>query len=97
MKTVILGKITQVSVGNIDPQKYYGVLSCFIDKGFITQEQYCKGSFRVLAASDVTEGNHFCSFKESSDLTEFVKGIIERGEQVFEFDSCKELFAWLAE
>lgn len=97
MKTVILGEVTQVSCENADPQKYYGVLIRDIDKGFITQETYCKGNFRVLASYDLTEGNNYSNFTGAVTLAEFVKEIIQRGEQVFEFDSYKELFKWLAE
>lgn len=97
MKTVIAGEVLQVSCENVDPQKYYGVLVNNIDKGFITQETYCDGDFRVLACSDLTEGNNFYNFRGSETLTEFVKEILQRGEQVFEFNSCKDLFRWLAQ
>lgn len=95
MKTVLIKEPTPAItfVEQADSRKYYG---CLIrdQKGFITARHF-EGPFFAAAAKSITIGNSW-SQKDTS-LANLLRHFILEGFEVFEFETHKELFVWLAE
>jgi hypothetical protein len=99
MKKVILEKpeVAVVELSNVSNEKYYGVSPDYDKKGFITKTDFNLGKYTVLSQRLLTKGNGWDSF-DSQDLKTIIKKLISNTLfTVYEFDTSKELFTWLAE
>lgn len=81
-------------VSNADPNKYYGI-ELWHDKGFILRKEYKEGSYTGIAADLMTQGNSWDGINSES-LPETITNALDAGFSVFEFETSKELFAWLS-
>lgn len=93
MKKVVLdvpGDITPVS--NVSNKKYYA----FKIANFVGTITLKSGMYYCLCADQLTSGNDISGFKNIC-LDAMIKDIVQEGFHVFEFETPKELFAWLAE
>ncbi len=86
---------------NTTVDKFYGIKQRVNDKskGFIRRETYNAGNFILISAeSDLTKGAMWSHWKSSS-LSALITDIVadKLGFDVYEFDTVKELFQWLAE
>lgn len=97
MTRIVLTKAKTKPLDEADETKYYGFVGSYGQKGFITQEHYNCGEFKVLSCEGLTNGNGFSHLNDNS-LAGCIKKIIESSTKmtVFEFDTAPELFAWLA-
>lgn len=100
MKRVIQKEdVDTVAVNRVDPSKYYGVrLLRSVDEysGFISQEEYQSGNFRVMTASGITYGNNWDSFRDEN-LSILLSKLLNNGSfEIFEFDTYQELFQWIS-
>ena len=97
MRKVILNTETNVTaLDNVNVNKYYGIETNSNGRGFITAQQYC-GKYICVSRSGLTYCNGWHDFT-GSDIKEVIKQqIIEHKFVVYEFDTYKELFRWLAE
>ena len=100
MKKVVK-KVTpemEVAIDQVSSVKYYGVLAYSSrNRGFITRFPYWSGSFVALCSSKVTSGNNWDSYT-SNTLSEFISTLLRNGFfTIYEFDTARELFAWVAE
>ena len=80
---------------DVNPYKYYGVSSVHQGKGYITQDNFEEGDFKVMCLSGLTRGNSWLSLRNPS-----LPVLIERclqSKQVFEFNTPQELAKWLSE
>jgi hypothetical protein len=76
--------------------RFYGVDSGS-SKGFICRSKYRTGPFTSFCGDNLTNGNTWSLDPEhSNSLQVAIKEYIRRGFSVFEFESYKELFKWLA-
>lgn len=93
MKKVVLEKPSII----VSVDKYYGILTKdSLVVGFITRERFQRGRFIVRCMSKMlTDGNGWF-FYRSNDLLTTVKKIVNDGFHIFEFDTAKELFIWMA-
>lgn len=104
MKQVIKRTQDDVTfVDEVNARFYYGVLEVnyegkSVQKGFIVQQAYRNGPFIAVCENSMTVGNNWDSYS-CNTLEATVDAIIKSGckKQVFQFDTAKELFAWLAE
>ena len=98
MKQVILKKkpVDVVAVEDISSEKYYGIEESEGYKGFIAAKNYL-GKPLVLAADSVTQGNGWSALDNKTTLKSCIITAINEGCQVYEFNTNKELFAWLAQ
>lgn len=97
MKEVILREPVQnvILVNNVDPMKYYGIISQFKVIGFITKIEYWTGEFIAKGFRELTNGNGWAI--QNSDLTELIKYLINQEFKVYEFDTWQELLKWASE
>jgi hypothetical protein len=80
----------------IHSRNSYGVLLKGDDRRcFIAKDQLLSGFYRVKLAKDITSGNSFGY--QNPDLRSMIVEILSKGNQVFQFDTAKELYLWLAE
>ncbi len=106
MKQIVLTPITiaLTSISNVSPDKCYGVKYHMggdtFRKAFIHREHLDKGVYIARSITELTRGNN-CNrveFDKYTDLTTFIKFLInQRNHTVFEFDTTRELFLWLAD
>lgn len=93
--------IKEVQIPTLDPanvrsNNYYGVIQKHRgDKGFVSTSSY-KGRFIILCVDSLTTGNSFAGCESYATLKELCTENQERFT-IFQFDSYKELFKWLAE
>lgn len=81
----------------IHKRNFYGVLIKG-ERAFIAKDSLFEGPhlpYRLKVAKDITSGNSF-GYVESN-LRKMVTEILSKGHKVFQFDSAKELYLWLAE
>jgi hypothetical protein len=94
MKRVVKYQEDIVFINNVNPNKFYGFL-CDGYKGFITREKYNDGNFIILSITKLTEGNRWPLYK-SNTLFSLINDFSEEYHKVYEFETVKELFNWLA-
>ena len=97
MKKVILNEsqVATIVLDDVTSDKYYGA-QIRDRKGFISRQGYGQGDFRLYAVDSVTVGNAW-SFFDFPILSTVISRILDANNNVFEFDTAKELFKWLAE
>lgn len=81
-----------------DLEKFYGVV-CKGERGFITRQNYEEGRFKAIVSLDgVTNGNEFTPTLDNpqTSLDGAIKFLIEKDYSVYEFNTARELYAWLA-
>jgi hypothetical protein len=101
MKRVI--KVVESMVQAIvpDTNKYYGIKLCSggREKCFVTRDGYRCKEYRLLCPDEITEGNsvNFIS-EDKKNLYCLLNAVLQSNcGKVYEFDTAKELFTWLAE
>lgn len=98
MKKVVL---QQPKPENITPvadvclDLFYGVRMLDGRSGIVSRRSFDYGNFFLAACNKITNGNNYSCF-DSTSLSGCVRSILAAGNEVQEFDSQKELFAWLA-
>ncbi len=85
-----------VDVNDVNATKYYGVINIDTEKGFIAKGKMCDLEFNLMARKEITIGNCWSHFK-NANLKKMCENLIIANFKIFEFDTPKELFAWLAE
>jgi hypothetical protein len=97
MKQVILP--SKKSVVTVHPNKckvnkFYGVRHEHDPdaKYFITRTN--SGNFALMGGAFLTTGNHHLSFP--GQLEQRLTTLLQNGSMVYEFDTCRELYQWLA-
>lgn len=95
MKKVVLEENDVVYLSEVSELKYYGV---FFDnqKSFITKRNYFDGDYSAFLCMSVTKGNSYDGH-DSCSLKETINSLISSSFIIYEFDTPKELFTWLAE
>jgi hypothetical protein len=85
-----------VSTHDVSISKYYGVKHHGGPKGFITSTGYRK-SFYTFSEDKLTIGNGWG--REYSNLKELIGYLlgVNLPFEVYEFDTAKEMFKWLAD
>lgn len=86
-----------VTVDNVADNKFYGVLAKGDVKCFISRKDFNDGDFIVRSSRKLTQGNSYDSFNNNCLRTMITKLVEHENFEVFEFDTAKELFKWLAE
>jgi hypothetical protein len=98
MRKVLLIPDDYAMAENTDLDKYYGVIiagdRCPIMASYYTTERTAGCRFRAVSPHGFTGGN---GFGESDSLPGVIERYIVAGFLVFEFDTPKQLFSWLAE
>lgn len=103
MKTVVLTKPKSQVIGieGVNHVKYYGMLYRECRKAFLTRREYLTeekgGGFYWLCCHDVNLGNRMMGGTIYNSAKEAVEAVLNVKYSVFEFDSDRELFKWLAE
>jgi len=104
MKTVVLKQETNiVEASNVDDNKYYGTVKKASPegKGFIVRTLYGdsngRSTYKLMSINYFTKGNSFESF-DGYSLFGLIKELLKNNSfDIYEFDTPKELFKWLAE
>jgi hypothetical protein len=94
MKEVVVRTSPIISVESCDTDKYYGVFKG-VRRGFITRRDYNRGLFFPITMYEATNGNHWGV--EAHSIQELIHRLLKLEYNVYQFDSSKELAAWLAE
>lgn len=99
MKEVFSANKDCVLASEVSTDKYYGVKGSFSPKGFISRENFHSGNFIPRCSKCLTAGNNWPDFYSNCLTTVIIRMLESKNEQyeIFEFDTAKELFAWLAE
>jgi hypothetical protein len=95
-KTVVKSIVPSnvVTLSQVDENLFYGVL-INENKAFIIQENYRQGNFNTVnAGAGMTYSN---GYAQRSSLKDLIGFYLSSKCQVYQFDTAKELFAWLAE
>lgn len=98
MKKVILEQpeVAVIELSNVNKDKYYGIIQGGA-KGFVTRKDYDQGVYYPLVCESVTNGNTW-NIHINTELKGLVRNLISNTSfTVYEFDTSKELFSWLAE
>jgi hypothetical protein len=84
--------------------KFYGAQKISDNsKGFVSRPYFKDGKFQIRTIDYITEGNHFNyngqrDASSSEHLETFLNRIAKYNEfNIFEFETAKELFAWLSQ
>lgn len=95
MKKVLISQEILLA-DDVRSSRYYGInLENNINyKGFITRKGYHHGNFFPAAAEGITNANYWSSWSNPS-LPELIKDLIKNDFNVYEFESARELFAWV--
>ena len=75
--------------------KYYGIKAFDGQTGFISQEGYYTGKYIALCSNTLTHRNAW-DLLAKPELSKMIEGLLKRGFEVYEFDTPKELWSWLA-
>ena len=76
---------------------YYGIQGIVSgDRGFITRTRYHTGSYQVLRALALTEGNCWnIGDLSNMDLRPLIERLLNNDLTVYQFDTFKELTDWI--
>jgi hypothetical protein len=86
----------QLTADKVSVSRLYGV-QIYDRRGFITRQNYHDGKFVARCQDELTRGNGWDSY-DSVTLTDLIARIIkDKDNKVFQFDTPKELFAWMIE
>jgi len=99
MKKVVLEKpeVAVVELLNVNTNRYYGVSNKNGLKGSLTRRNFYNGQYSAFCCQSVTKGNAWDGH-DSEKLVDVIKNLISSSLfTVYEFETSKELFAWLAE
>ena len=95
MRQVVKESIGTVYIGDVDIDKYYGVvIGKQKHKGFITRLDFDEGTFAVRCLDNITNGNGWDQF-EADTLESCIDILIESNDEVFEFENERDLMYWL--
>ena len=99
MKKVVKGTLPSdiVQLTEVNSQKYYGLKHPNDNsRGFISRSKFCNGEYIPMCCDELTNGNRWSC---SDSLTKLIGDLMSgpRPFTVYEFDTHKELFGWLAE
>lgn len=84
-----------VDVNTADADKYYAAYRADIEAvGFVTQEEHREGNYRFFAPTGITHGNGWSSFINKF-LSDHLSQLINNGFEVYEFDTAREMFAFV--
>lgn len=86
-----------VPIDSVSKDKYYGFKENIGEKGLIMQSIYGTGAFKLFASQSITQGNHYGSSGGLKTLKAAIDWLLMNEFEVYEFDTPKTLFAWLAE
>lgn len=88
-----------VSCENVTSDKYYGVSDREGRRGFIAGNEFNGGCYKAFCCAYITKGNEWIwrDLREVTSLSSFIRILITDYLSVFEFDTHKELFQWLAD
>lgn len=79
------------SIDNAQEDLYYGIVSGY-KKGFICRDKYNKGDFKCYTVC-FNRGDQWP--QNNRNLQNCLTNLIDRGFDVFEFETHIELFQWL--
>jgi hypothetical protein len=97
MKEVINTSRDTVNVSEVNSYKFYGFVQNHTNsKGFISRVSYGGGNYQMKAITELTEGNSWPSHSRSN-LQGTIENLLNKNFTVYQFDTSKELFTWLAE
>lgn len=86
---------TVVELSNVKPEKFYGAVRSWDKRKVYIVETF--DGWIVRGIEQMTLGQNFSSF-EGESLSDTLQSLIESSHfEVYEFDSNKEFFTWLAE
>lgn len=88
-------EVTRVYVENANLNKYYGV-DCDGEREFIMSPKYRSDEYRIICADGMTYGNCRYEHCEDKSLQGIIAAALNDGLKVYEFDSARELFKWMA-
>lgn len=89
-------KSSKVFSDSVSDEKYYGIDQYDSDeKGWIGRSNYY-GEMRAFCQKAVSSGNEWDHLIKTRDLKLFIDDLIVKDFKVYEFDTCQELFLWLA-
>ena len=96
MKIQVINEAPTINPSDVRSDKYYGMIHKYGGgKGFVSALPY-KGKFIILCAIALTEGNCFSGFENCVTIQDAVTKA-QNMFTIFQFDTHKELFKWLAE
>ena len=84
------------SIDEVLAKKYYGAKSKEGSTGFISQTEYMGGLYILIASRGLTYRNSW-NLLCSHHLGTAIKNLLKQEFEVYEFDTPKELYTWLAE
>ena len=73
---------------------YYGARRNAGDKGIVVRTHYCEHNYQLRSFIEFTDGN-FWNVEEGPCLETFLHNLVNDGWTVMQFDTMKELVAWL--
>ena len=87
-----------VHIDQLSTDKYYGI-QVRDEKGFIATSGYYSGQYQLRASDHLTIANQWADEQHFNNITQACKWWLDKQDngQVYEFDTPKELFQWLAE
>lgn len=97
MKKVIIRKEeATVDVASVSGNKYYGATQLGA-KGFIIRTGVNAGPYKILSNNHFTQGNGWSGDTAYNGLAATIREHIRIGGEVYEFETSKDLFTWLAQ
>ena len=81
-------------ISGVNSKKYYGILTMYDDKGFLTREGFLKGKYIWRCIYDITDGNGWNIMNDRS-LKGAIKKALKEEMDVYEFDDEREFKNWL--
>jgi len=68
-----------------------------IQKDLFQEKIFCDGNYQMKSITDLTEGNSWPTHSRNNNLFDAIKNLLVNKFTVYQFDTAKELFTWLAE
>jgi hypothetical protein len=105
MKKLVVTRpeLSEVRVENVSKDKFYGAQlgiapsKSHADKTIIVHGGYRPRQYIVCSASEILTSSYRYAAGVDVNLMESIKSMINFGYIIYQFDSCAELFKWLAE
>lgn len=78
-----------------DTELYYGVNLHGGDRAILMMLGYCNNQFKVVSTRGFTHCNGWTGLFKDGPLNSVVSQLLDRGYDVYEFETFKELADWL--
>ena len=87
--------LNTVDIDKVSQKKYYGVVNCRGDKGFIIKPIHGLEDYRIICVDWMNLGNYFLNTTNCPTLIALINSAMRLNFDVYEFETYQALLQWL--